>query len=174
MKKLGLVVVAMLLATGAYAGAKKSKAADAKKSESAKSTVKGEGLLVPQDKLKWDAPYGPQGPQFATAEGDQKKGPVSMFMKFPAGFDSGWHTHEGEYTAVVVQGHMTHQVQGGAEHKLAQGSYWTQPGKVNHKNVCLADGGECVIFGWMPKGFSFTPKTAEGKDVPQEKSSGGK
>ena len=27
-----------------------------------------------------------------------------MFMKFPAGFDSSWHTHDSDYSGVVVKG----------------------------------------------------------------------
>ena len=194
MKKMMLATAALLVAGVAYAGAPEGhgKPADAGKpaatpaSAAAAATpataaawkpVKGEGMYAKSEELKWDAPFGPQGPQFAFAVGDMKtkNKQTNMFMKFPAGFDSGWHTHDGEYAAVVVKGSMTHQVQGGVEHKLAQGSYWTQPGKVNHRNVCLADGGECIVYGSMPKGFSFTPKTAEGKDVPKEpaKASGG-
>jgi len=130
--------------------------------------VKGEGEYHSAENLKWESPMGPQGPSFAFVQSDMKtKGkPVSFFMKFPAGFDSSWHTHDSDYTAVVVKGVITHQVQGGEEHKLTAGSYWTQGAKGNHTNKCLAEGGECTVFANAPKGFSFTPKTAEGKDVP--------
>lgn len=170
MKKLALAVAALCIAGTAFAGAPEKKAP---------AKVKGEGEYRFADQIKWDMPYGPQGPGFATVMGDSKKkgAPVQMFMKFPAGFDSGWHTHDGEYTAVVVKGIITHQVQGGEEHQLHQGSLWTQPGKANHINKCLAEGGECILYGNMPKGFSFTPKTAEGKNVPaapkDAKASGG-
>jgi quercetin dioxygenase-like cupin family protein len=177
MKKLAFAVAALAIAGTAFAGAPESKpaekaaaasAASAAGSPSVAAKVKGEGEYRFADEIKWDMPYGPQGPAFATVMGDAKKknSPTQMFMKFPAGFDSGWHTHDGEYTAVVVKGVITHQVQGGVEHKLGQGSLWTQPAKVNHVNKCLAEGGECIIYGNQPKGFSFTAKTAEGKDVP--------
>ena len=74
--------------------------------------------------------------------------------------------YDGEYTATVIRGTVTHQVQGGVEHKLTTGSTWTQGAKGNHINKCLAEGGECWILATNAKGFTFTPNTADGKDVP--------
>lgn len=179
MKKLALVAALSVAAT-AYAGEKAAAPATTPAASTAAAPemkkVKGEGNYQLADHIKWDMPYGPQGPAFATVHGDAKKknAPTQMFMKFPAGFDSGWHTHDGEYQSVVVKGTMTHQVQGGEEHKLPHGSHWTNPAKLNHKNTCVADGGECIIFAVNPKGFSFTPKTAEGKDVPAQPKTGAK
>jgi len=102
----------------------------------------------------------------------KKKGAISVYMKFPAGGESGWHTHDGDYEAVVIKGTVTHQVQGGTEKALGAGSYWNQPAKVNHRNGCKADSGECILISFMPKGFSFHPKTPEGKAPPAEKPAG--
>lgn len=169
MKKL-VFVAAFSIAATAYAGKKAAPAAAPAGSDMKVNKVKGEGEYNFAEQVKWDMPYGPQGPGFATVHGDAKKknAPTQMLMKFPAGFDSGWHTHDGEYQSVVVKGTMIHQVQGGQEHKLPHGSHWTNGAKVNHRNACVAEGGECVIFAVLPKGFSFTPKTAEGKDVPAQ------
>ena len=175
MKKFALVIAAMCFAGSAFAGAPENKgtekAAEVKATPApaaAAKPVKGEGVYFHSEDLKWESPMGPQGPSFAFVVGDMKtKGkPASLFMKFPAGFDSSWHTHDSDYSGVVVKGIVTHQVQGGEEKKLTAGSYWTNNAKVNHTNKCLAEGGECIIFGTNPKGFSFTPKTADGKDVP--------
>src|SRR5437870_4761984 len=67
---------------------------------------KKESMAVPASELKWDHPWGPQGPEVAVVSGDAKKGPASAFMKFPAGYDSGWHTHDGWYVSTVVKGTM--------------------------------------------------------------------
>jgi quercetin dioxygenase-like cupin family protein len=130
---------------------------------------KKETIYTPAADLKWEQPYGPDGPSVAFPAGDPKKGPVALFMKFPAGYDSGWHTHDSWYVATVVKGTMTSQGQGDAAAKeLPVGSFYSEPPKKNHKNTCGKDG-ECIIFGYQEKGMTFTPKTPEGKDLPKEK-----
>ena len=69
-------------------------------------------IRMPADQLKWQ-PMGSTGASVAWVVGDgTAKGPVVLFMKYPAGFDSGWHTHDGNYVATVVKGTMTAQGQG--------------------------------------------------------------
>src|SRR5438128_415575 len=94
----------------------------------------GKQVQVPADTLKWEEPFGPGSIKTAKVSGDPKKGPYNLFMKMPAGFDSGWHTHDAEYTAVVVAGTIENIEQGGeADAKaLPQGSSWTQGAKKNH------------------------------------------
>jgi quercetin dioxygenase-like cupin family protein len=131
---------------------------------------KKEAIYVAAADLKWMPmdPAHPDGPQLAVAAGDPKKGPAGIFMKFPAGFDSGWHTHKNWYVATVVKGTLTAQGQGDAAAKeLAVGSFFSEPGGKNHKNTCTA-AGECIIFGYLEKGHTFEPKTAEGKNPPKE------
>lgn len=122
---------------------------------------------VPAADLKWSDVMGPGGPSVAFVVGDMKaKGPAEYFFKFPAGFESGWHTHDGAYDAVVVKGSMTAQDQGdAAEVELAVGSYFGEPAKKNHRNGC-SKAGECMVFIRADKGFSFHPMTAEGKPMP--------
>ncbi len=129
---------------------------------------KKDSIAIPAADLKWEQPYGPQGPSIAIASGDAKKGPVSYFMKFTPGYDSGWHTHDSWYSSTVVKGTMTSQGQGDAAAvTLPTGSYFSEPGKKNHKNTCTADS-ECIIFAFVEKGMTYTPKTADGKAPPKE------
>jgi quercetin dioxygenase-like cupin family protein len=127
--------------------------------------AKGE-IRVPADQLRWQ-PMGSTGASVAWVVGDDKaKGPVALFMKYPAGFDSGWHTHDGDYVATVVKGTMTAQSQGdAAETLLPVGSAFGEPAKRNHRNGCTKDG-ECIIFFRMEKGLTFHPMTPEGKPAP--------
>ena len=41
------------------------------------------------------------------------KGPYAVMMKMPPGFDSGWHTHDFDYTGVVLAGTIENIEQGG-------------------------------------------------------------
>lgn len=126
---------------------------------------KKESIHMSPDELKWESPNGEQGPQVANASGDAKKGPNAVFMKFPAGFDSGWHTHNGWYTATVVKGTVTAQAQGEAAPKeLPVGSFFAEPAKKNHRNTCTKDG-ECIVFGYQEKGNTFNPMDEAGKPV---------
>ena len=127
------------------------------------------GIRMPADQLKWQ-PMGSTGASVAWVVGDGKtKGPVALFMKYPAGFDSGWHTHDGDYVATVVKGTMTAQDQSdAAETLLPAGSAFGEPGKKNHRNGCTKDG-ECIIFFRMEKGLTFHPMTPEGKPAPAPK-----
>ena len=151
MTKLILIAAATLSATAALAAAKPSP-------------------RVPAADLKWDQPMGPNGPSVAFVSGDAKsKGSTEFFFKFPAGFESGWHTHDGNYGAVVIKGTMTAQAQGDtADTQLPVGSYFGEPAKKNHRNSCTKES-ECVIFVHSEKGFTFHPMTAEGKPVPAPK-----
>jgi quercetin dioxygenase-like cupin family protein len=105
--------------------------------------------------------------KMAPISGDQKKGPFTFEMKMTAGTESGWHTHDGEYSGVVIAGTVENIEQGGeADAKpMGAGSFWTQPAKKNHNTKCAA-GTDCVVVVMVKGGFTFHPKTAEGKDAP--------
>ncbi|MFT3835859.1 MAG: DUF4437 domain-containing protein [Myxococcaceae bacterium] len=120
-----------------------------------------------QSQLTWTTPFGPQGPQFGFVEGKMgDKKPASFFVKFPAGGDSGWHIHDEDYQAVVVKGTFAEQQQGEPkETLLPAGSYFTQTGKLNHRNGCTKDG-DCLLYVHFDKGASSYPTTPEGKLVP--------
>jgi Domain of unknown function (DUF4437) len=150
-----IAAVAVIAASAAFA-------ADPKPADHRKVSI-----YLPAADLKWMPmdPAHPDGPQLALATGDAKKGPVAMFMKFPAGFDSGWHVHKNWYVGTVIKGTLTSQGQGDAAAKeLPVGSFFSEPGMKNHKNTCLA-GSECMIFGYLEKGHDFEPRGEDGKKL---------
>jgi len=102
-----------------------------------------------------------RGPQTATVFGDfKKKAPLGFFLKVPAGFRPGPHTHSSDYQAVVVSGRVHNFLPGGDEGTAADaGATWFQEGKALHDNHCESTS-ECVIFIYMPKGFDFLPGAA--------------
>jgi quercetin dioxygenase-like cupin family protein len=153
--RLTVVAAALIISVVALAGDKKDKPA----------------LAVQQADIKWSQPYGPQGPAFGFVIGTfGDKNPASFFIKFGAGGDSGWHIHDNDYEAVVLKGTMTAQQQGeAAEKQLPPGSFFTQPGKQNHRNGCLKDTGDCLLFVRFDRGANTTPTTPEGKLVTQAK-----
>jgi hypothetical protein len=121
--------------------------------------------VLPSD-IAWAQPFGPKGPSFGFVEGKYgDKHPASFFAKLSAGGDSGWHFHNEEYKAVVIQGTFTEQQIGEAnEIQLPVGSYFTQPGKIVHRNGCLK-GTDCIVYVHFDKGADSTPTTPEGKPV---------
>jgi quercetin dioxygenase-like cupin family protein len=127
-------------------------------------------VQVPIDAAKWEQPFGPDGISTSEVAGDKKKGPYTVLMKFPAGFDSGWHTHDADYSGVVIAGTLENVEQGGeADAKpLPAGSWWSQPAKKNHVTRCAA-GAECLALLSIKGGFTFHPMTPEGKPAPAPK-----
>ena len=127
---------------------------------------KKESIAVPATDLKWEKPYGDQGPEVAVV--GNKKGPCAIYFKMAAGADSGWHTHDGWYIGTVIKGTASSQGQGDAAPvMLPQGSFFSEPAKKNHKNTCSADG-ECIVMNWAEKCMTYNPKTADGKAPPKE------
>jgi len=119
-------------------------------------------LHINQDKLTWTQPFGPKGPSFGFVEGKYgDKHPASFFVKMTAGGDSGWHTHDEDYSAIVIQGTFTEQQQkDSAEVPLPV----IQPAKVVHRNGCLK-GTDCLIYVHFDNGAESTPTTREGKPI---------
>lgn len=127
---------------------------------------KKESIAVPESELKWEKPFGEQGPGVAII--GNKKGPCAIYFKLAAGYDSGWHTHDGWYVGTVIKGTATSQGQGDAAPvTLPVGSFFSEPAKKNHKNTCTADG-ECIVLNWAEKCMTYNPKTADGKTPPKE------
>ena len=121
--------------------------------------------------LKWTpiSPAGDKGPQVSFVMGDDKtKGWVAFYLKLPAGFKPGPHTHTSDYCAVVIQGTMHDWKTPGTDEGAAfgPGSGWCQPGGQPHDNECEASSKDgCISFITLPKGFDFKPVT-EGKPGP--------
>ena len=123
---------------------------------------------LPAGELKWE-PFFPGGPDEAFVIGtkEAKKGPTAFFIRFKAGFDSSWHTHESAYTGIVLSGTIIETSKGQAAVKLGAGSYYVQP-TVVHKTQC-APGADCVAYIYEDGAFSFTPTDEAGKPLPQPK-----
>jgi Domain of unknown function (DUF4437) len=117
---------------------------------------------------KW-APLDPKdtegkGPQMAVVYGDPKaKGkPMAFYLKMPAGFKPGPHTHTSDYCAVVVQGTMHNWKAPGTDEGPGQtaGAGWCQQGGQPHDNECEASSKDgCIAFITVPGGFDFKPWT---------------
>jgi Domain of unknown function (DUF4437) len=122
-------------------------------------------VQIPASSLKW-TPFFPGGPEdaFVIGSRDAKQGPTAFFFKMKAGFDSGWHTHESAYRAVVLAGTVIETSKGSEAPKpLGPGSYYFQPAVV-HKTAC-AKGADCLTYIYEDGRFSFTPTTEDGKPI---------
>ncbi len=95
------------------------------------------------------------GPEVAVVHGDPQAGPATIFMRFPAGFQSGMHTHSADYDGVVASGAYQHGVEG-ALTDLGPGSVWTQPGGEPHTDVCVDEAG-CVVVLSFDGAMDFMP-----------------
>lgn len=120
----------------------------------------------PSADRKWEEFY-PGGPQesFLLGSKEAKHGPTAFFIKFKAGFDSGWHVHESAYTAVILAGTILETNKNADPPKpLGPGSYYQQPTTV-HKTQCTA-ASDCLVYIYEAGKFSFTPTTEDGKPLP--------
>jgi hypothetical protein len=129
----------------------------------------GKFVQLPASDLKFEEFY-PGGPveSFIIGSKEAKQGPTAFFIKFKGGFDSGWHVHESEYTAVILTGTMLETSKGGdAPKPLGPGSYYRQP-TVVHRTQCTGSA-DCLVYIFEAGRFSFTPTTEDGKPLPAAK-----
>ncbi len=112
--------------------------------------------------VAFEAVEGMDGMAYVQVNGDPATGPSSQLARLDAGFDTGWHTHDFEYEAIVLKGTITKQQQGDPEARyLPAGSFYIQPAQVNHRNTCTPDG-ECIFYYHSEGPDSFNPMTEEG------------
>jgi quercetin dioxygenase-like cupin family protein len=126
----------------------------------------GKLVETPVGDMKWEE-FFPGGPveAFMVGSKESKHGPTAFFIKFKAGFDSGWHVHESAYTGIVLAGTLLETSKGSDEGKpLPAGSYYLQPAVV-HKTQCVG-AAECIVYIYEEGTFSFTPTTEDGKPLP--------
>ena len=156
----GLVAASTGFFAGSYAG-----------------SAKKDGTTTLEKDQKWiplDAKAGDKGPQVSVVFGDLKvKGPIGFFLKVPAGFKPGPHTHSSDDYAVIVKGSMHNFAVGDKTPPdegpgLTAGGSWFQPAKQVHDNHCDA-GSECVIYVYMSGGFDLTPAPAPKAATPAKK-----
>jgi hypothetical protein len=124
--------------------------------------------MTPADVTEWVQPFGPKGPSFGFVQGKMgDKQPATFFIKAPAGFDSGWHIHDNDYNAIVLEGTFAEQQQGDAQETvLPVHSYFFQAGKKNHRTGCSKEK-DCLLLVHFDKGANSLPTTPEGKVVKQ-------
>jgi len=111
---------------------------------------------VPLPELKWEQPFGKDGPSFATIWGDRNKGEHGTFLKLTAGAPAAMHTHASDSYGVVVTGNVQHITEGRPGKLLGPGGWWYMPPNVPHQSVCLA-GVDCLVFIHNPDKFSYVP-----------------
>jgi len=131
-------------------------------SSSAAAKAKGNPPAnVPTAEVKWE-PYAPGVPlQVGQIWGDRNKGDHGMFLKLPAGFEAGMHSHTADYYGILVQGTWFHTNEGdtSAPKELTPGSYVFQPGKQIHNDVCKGKT-DCIIFVYQKAKGDFIPAKA--------------
>ena len=101
---------------------------------------------VAVDELSWVVIPDSGGVETAATFGDGTLERHGFFIKFPAGFPGGAHSHTEGYRGVVIQGRIANTLEsGGAVEWLGPGSYWAQPGVDRHVTACSA-GTVCVGY----------------------------
>jgi len=129
-RRLGFALVLLLTMATAYG-------VDARQSQA---------VNAPLSAIKWQ-PYAPGNPlQIAMLWGDRSK-PVdyAMYLKMPAGFEAGRHSHTNDYHGVGIQGTWVHTNDGGKPVDLGPGGHVFQPGKQVHNDACKGST-ECIIL----------------------------
>jgi hypothetical protein len=121
-----------------------------------KGDMKKMALMVPAAELKWEA-YAPGSPlQVAPLWGDRSKGDHGMYLKLPANFEAGFHTHTLDYQAVLMQGRWIHTDHAKNSKELSPMSYVMQPGKMTHNDVCKGPE-DCILFIYQSGAGDFIP-----------------
>jgi len=100
-------------------------------------------VVTPVADLKW-APAGIPGVSIAAVDGDMAKGPSHFYLKYDAGLVTPLHHHSPDHYVTVVSGTLT-LTAGGADHRLAPGSFFALTGMAKH--AARVEGKEpCVMF----------------------------
>ena len=111
-------------------------------------------ILSPVSDLEWQT--NPRGASFSYPwkENGGRHGDV---VRFPAGFDSGPHTHTVSYRGVVIQGELMNPAKGKSTSvRLPPGSTWFVAGGVVHSTKCVSDQ-ECIFYIHQDSDFDFNP-----------------
>jgi len=110
-------------------------------------------------------PEDPEGVQIAVISGNPATGAFQALAKFPAGAESGLHSHTANYLAVGISGDRQRGAARDAPIDLPAGSYWNQPGGEVHWDNCGPDA-ECIIYIAMDAAADFIPAEAPGEGEP--------
>lgn len=124
-----------------------------------------QSLTFDGTEVKFEPVDGMPGMSIAHLHGDPTTGPTSQLAKLSAGFDTGWHTHDYDYEALVLKGMITKQQQGDRTAKeLPVDSYYVQPASMNHRNTCTPES-DCIFYYHSEGPDTFSPMTAEGEPI---------
>ncbi len=92
------------------------------------------------------------------AYGDMTKGAHGTFGKFPANFETPYHSHSGAYHGVVISDTMTNPFAGEKNPpKMAPGSYWYVPANAVHATACVSTT-PCQFYFHAKEKFDFHVK----------------
>lgn len=95
--------------------------------------------------------------RMGAAWGDRSKGRHGTFGRFPANFQTPFHTHSGAYHGVVLAGTMTNPFEGEASPpRMTAGSYWYVPANTVHATACVSDM-PCQFYFHAAGAFDFMP-----------------
>jgi hypothetical protein len=119
--------------------------------------------------VMWVQPFGAKGPSFGVVQGKfaDLGHPATLFIRFKAGADTGWHIHSEDYVGVVLGGTFSEQQSGEDESRLPTGSYFSQPGKKVHRNGCVSST-DCLVFLHFDKGADTTFTAPDGKPAARQ------
>ena len=111
-------------------------------------------VLSPASDLEWVT--NPRGASFSYPW-KEENGHHGDVIRFPAGFDSGPHTHTATYRGVVIQGVLMNPSEGETESvRLPAGSTWFVAGSVIHSTKCVSDE-DCLFYVHQEAAFDFNP-----------------
>lgn len=102
--------------------------------------------------LKWVDVPDQKGVQEAVLWGDPAKGAHGAQNKFAAGTEMPLHTHTASMRGVILAGTLVITPEGGKAAELGPGSYFFEPGGMNHTTGCKA-GADCVVYRHMSGSF---------------------
>lgn len=98
--------------------------------------------------------------EIAVVWGNPSEGPSSAYLKFPANFPLGMHSHSSNYHGVVVQGTTKHWIDGNTEADaplLKAGDYFYQGAGEMHEDSYPSDV-DVIVFLHFDGPIDFLPK----------------
>ena len=113
--------------------------------------------LLASDDFDWQTT--PEGVAFAPLQGDQFTEAYQALVRLPAGTISPPHVKSANMYGVMLQGEMTHYVNGAdpaAAQRMGPGSYYSIPSGMAHVSACVSDV-PCVAYLYQDGAFDFVP-----------------
>ncbi len=113
-----------------------------------------EVVLSPAADLEWVTNQRGASFSYPWKHADGRHGDV---IRFPAGFDSGPHTHTAAYRGVVIQGVLMNPPERETTSvRLPAGSTWFVAGGAVHSTKCVSEQ-ECMFYVHQKAAFDFKP-----------------